>query len=100
MPPIAVRIAVYLLEANARLAKTATEYAPEPKPSSKSSELGNNRNSRVIVEWNREWGGKRPECKHAWAWDVWLANALVTGRVNWSEVTVSMERLGHMWAVR
>ena len=50
MPPMAVRIAVYLLEANARLAKTAAEYAPEPKPSSKSSELGNNLNRRVIIE--------------------------------------------------
>ena len=39
-----------LLEANARLAKTAAEYAPEPKPSSKSSELGNNLNRRVIIE--------------------------------------------------
>ena len=82
MPPIAVRIAVNFLEANARLANTAAEYAPEPKPSSKSSELGNNWNSRVIIEWNREWGGKRHECKHAWAWEVWLTNALVTGREN------------------
>ena len=39
MPPMAVRIAEYLREAIARLAKTAAEYAPEPKPSSRSSEL-------------------------------------------------------------
>lgn len=48
----------------------------------------------------RERGGKRQECKHAWAWDVWLTNALVTGKVNCSEVTVSMERPGQRWAVR
>jgi len=49
-PPSTVRIAEYLLEANARLARTAAEYAPEPKPSSRSSELGNNVKRRVIVE--------------------------------------------------
>ena len=49
MPPMAVRMAVYLLEAKARLAKAA-EYAPEPKPSSKSSELGNNLKMRVVIE--------------------------------------------------
>ena len=32
MPPIAVRIAEYLLEANARLARTAAEYAPSRSP--------------------------------------------------------------------
>ena len=50
MPPMAVKMAVYLLEAKARLAKTAAEYAPEPKPSSKSSELGNNLKMRVVIE--------------------------------------------------
>ena len=55
----------------------------------------------MIVEWNkREWGGRRHECKHARAWDVWVAKALVTGVVNWSEVTVSMDKSGQRLAVR
>ena len=47
MPPMAVRMAEYLREAKARLARTAAEYAPEPKPSSRSSELGNSLKTRV-----------------------------------------------------
>ena len=49
MPPMAVRMAEYLREAKARLARTAAEYAPEPKPSSRSSEPGNNLKRRVTT---------------------------------------------------